>query len=135
MVRTLRGVVAPGQAVRLIMDDGRYQHGYKVKSLVVWAPLMSRPGASEGFAVLSYVDVAPTSANAANAAQFGWANWSIGSQGATSDFAVLDPDHVIQQDAYIHSVGASLSYLIEIEPIDMTPPQAVLQLVKAQSQS
>jgi len=48
-----------------------------------------------------------------------------------SPFSVIDPDHVIQQDMFIHAIGAQLSYLIVLEEIEMTPPQAVLQLTKA----
>lgn len=130
-LRTLRGVAISGQPRRLVLDDGRYEHGYKVKSFIVWSPTFTNPG----FGVLSYTETIPIQANAANNEQFGWCNYDVGTTNLGNIQAVIDPDHVIQQDAYIHAVGASLSYLVILEPITMSGPQAVLQLVKGKSQA
>jgi hypothetical protein len=130
-LRTLRGIALAGQPRRLVLDDGRYEHGFKVKSFIVWGPNFT----NSGFGVLSYTDTIPTQANAANNEQFAWCNYDVGTTNLGNIQAVIDPDHVIQQDAFVHAVGAALSYLVVLEPITMSGPQAVLQLVKGKSQS
>jgi hypothetical protein len=129
--RTLRGRVGPGETVQLIVDDGRYRNGYKIKAFFAWSPTFS----NNGFAVLSYSDVPATSANAGDSRQIAWANYADGTTNITSTTAIIDPDHIVQQDLYVHANSAELSYLIVLETIELTESQGILQLVKADQQS
>jgi hypothetical protein len=129
-VRTLRGILPAGATKRLILDDGRYLNGFKVKSFRVWSPTWS----NQCSAILSYSENAPSQADASDGNQIGWANYNDSTTNATDAQAFLDPDHVVQQDLFIHGTGAILSFLIELEPIAMTANQGLLQLIKASRQ-
>ena len=127
---TLRGLVAAGASKRLVVDDGIYTHGFKVKSFQVWSPTFDQ----QAYAILSYRETAPLNADAGDGNQIAWANYNDSTTGATNVQAIIDPDHVVQQDLYIHGTGAQLSYLIVLEPITLTGAQGVLQLIKAVGQ-
>ena len=129
-IRSLRGTISAGASKRLIVDDGRYKNGYVVKSFKVWSPTFN----SNGSAVLSYSDATPASALADDGNQIAWAAYADGTTNLTTTTAVIDPDHVINQDLFVHGFDALLSFLIVIEPITMTDSQGLLQLIKASRQ-
>ena len=127
---TLRGLLPAGDSIRLILDDGQYLNGFKVRSLVVWNPTWT----NGGYAILSYSENAPANANAGDGNQIAWANFDASTTNLNDIQAIIDPDHVVQQDLYLHGVGADLSYLVVLDPITLSGPQGVLQLVKASRQ-
>lgn len=128
--RTLRGVVATDGSNRLILDDGRYEHGYIVKSFQIWSPTFS----NNGSAVLSYSSARPPSALASDGNLIAFAAYADGTTNITSQTAIIDPDHVCSQELYVHGFDALLSYLVVIEELTMTSAQGLLQLVKASRQ-
>ncbi len=130
MRRTLRGRLPPNGVARLIVDDGRFTNGYIVKEFYIWSDTFD----SQVFGVLSYSDAAITSANAADGNQIAWANYNDSTTNATNQQAIIDPDHVVVQDLYVHTVGAQASFLVVVDTYSMTEPQGVLQLVKASRQ-
>ena len=129
--RTLRGAAGPGEVVQLIVDDGRYRNGYKITGFFVWSPTFS----TNGNAILSYSEAPAISADADDSRQIAWAAYADGTTNITSTTALIDVDHVVQQDLYVHINGSRLSYLIVLEEIEMTEAQGILQLVKADQQS
>tara|TARA_Y100001937_G_C7120124_1_gene332166 strand:- start:783 stop:1193 length:411 start_codon:yes stop_codon:yes gene_type:complete len=128
--RSLRGTIGAGESLRLILDDGRYKNGYVIKSFQVWSPTFN----NNGHAVLSYKKDAPSAALADDGNQIAWAAYADGTVNTTSSTAVIDPNHVVNQDLFVHGFNASLSFLVVIEPITMTDAQGLLQLVKASRQ-
>ena len=138
-IRTLRGQVAEGEVKRLIVDDGRLTHGYKVTKFVI-AATPSFPDA-DAYATLSLDFDAPLTWDWGDNRQIGWASTNTATTaGANNEFSVLDPDHVVIMDLFIQgqvaaSGGTSVfNYLIVLEPIELTNEQAILTLIKERSQ-
>lgn len=129
-MRTLRGTLGPSASKRLIVDDGRFRHGMRIVGFHVWSPTWN----NDGSAILSYSSIAPVQADPADGNQIAWANYNDSTTNATNPQAFIDPDHVVQQDLYLHGQGATLAYLIIMEPITMTENQGLLQLIKASRQ-
>ena len=135
--RTLRGQFVEGEVKRLILDDGRLNHGYKVVSFVIsGAPNLS---AADAYATLGLDYDTPLAWNWGDNRQIAWASTNIAtSSGLEAPFAVIDPDHVIIMDLYIQgNSGATdgvINYLIELETVDLTDDEAILSLIKERSQ-
>jgi len=134
----LRGQVTHNEVKRLIVDDGRLNHGYKVTRFVVF-PLRADISTQDvqGTLALDY-DGAILDWNAGDNRQIGWASQGIGaSRDMTVGFSILDPDHVVIRDLYIYGSGSGnvdVNYLIELETIELTEDQAILTLIKERSQ-
>jgi len=128
---TIRGEVLAGQRELLILDDGVFTQGHRVTSFVI---IGANNGATASECVLSYgEDVTGIAFSDGN--QFGWALWDADTTTGNRHFSLVDPDHVIQQDLFIHSLSGQASFLIEVEPVTLTEAQGVLQLVKAKRQA
>jgi len=137
--RTLRGQVVEGTNKRLILDDGRLNHGYKVVSFVVACGPDSSAFDAYGTLSLDY-DTSKTW-NWGDNRQIGWASTNIVSTaGANAPFSVIDPDHIVIQDLWIQgqvSTGSGtdvVNYLIELEPVTLTNDQSIITLIKERSQ-
>ena len=124
--RTLRGTLQAGQVKRLIVDDGNFTNGIKIKSFAVWSPTAS----NDGFAILSRNEDLATPMDPCDGAQIGWAVYSVATTNLANAMAWIDPDHVIQQDLYISVQNGLMAYLIEAEEVNLTDAQGVLQMVK-----
>jgi hypothetical protein len=73
--------------------------------------------------------------------QIAWASsYANGTASLASPFSIIDPNHIVNRDLYIQTqVGGAggseaVNYLVIIEPVTMTEPQAVLQLIKERAQ-
>jgi hypothetical protein len=134
--RTLRGRLATSELRRLIVDDGRLNHGYRVVSFVVfpYAPA----GATQQTPVtlgLDY-DMGPNM-DASDNRQIGWAVTVYGAGSLEGgQISVIDPDHIIIQDLWIRNENGvdEVNYLIELEPVELSNDQAILSLIKERSQ-
>ena len=134
-VRTLRGRLTDTTVRRIIVDDGRTNHGYKVKSFKVWCD----PTAANGvFASLGLSFDMPSGARADDNRQIAWSGNTFSS--ATSSlgaslFEIVDPDHVVITDLYIVAINSEgTNYLIEVEPVTLNDDEAILALIKERSQ-
>ena len=134
-VRTLRGRLTDTNVRRIIVDDGRPNHGYKVTSFKVWCD----PNAANGvFATLGLSYDMNTGADASDNRQIAWSGNTFSS--ATSSlgaslFEVVDPDHVVITDLYIAAVNTEgTNYLITVEPVVLSDDEAILALIKERSQ-
>jgi hypothetical protein len=139
-IRTLRGQVAEGVVKRLIVDDGRLNHGYKVvKFICSTDPTGSTPSNVAATLSLDY-DALP-GWNWGDNRQIGWSSTTTYTQSEVgAPFTLVDPDHVVIMDLYIQgqvfSSGGSdvFNYYIELEPVELTDDQAILSLIKERSQ-
>jgi hypothetical protein len=137
--RTLRGSFPEGTTRQIIVDDGRYNHGYKVISFVIaGSPDLS---ANDAFGTLGLSEDIDVSWDWGDNRQIGWSGTTItGSASASAPFSVIDPDHIVVNDLFIKGVFATagivgnINYLIEIEPITMSDDQAIMALIKERSQ-
>ena len=135
--RTLRGQFIEGETKRLIVDDGRLNHGYKVVRFVIAGDPNS--SANDAWATLSLDYDAPATWDWGDNRQIGWASTNVqGTAGLEPPFSVLDPDHIVIMDLYfqgnVASAGGIINYLIELEPMELTNDQAILTLIKERSQ-
>lgn len=133
--RTLRGILEDTNVHRIIVDDGRLNHGYIIKELYVWPVGDSGDGV---FAVLgTQYDMLP-GARADDNRQIAWAGstWSTSGTPTTGSWGIVDPDHVVNTDLYIQRINPvdECNYLIVLEPITMTEDETILQLIKERSQ-
>lgn len=133
----MRGTMAATEPTRsLVVDDGRFTHGYVIQSIQVWPAGAALPTGFNVNAVLSVYETPPLTMNAEETGTFAWAAFTEGTTGDVSATSILDPQHVINQDMFIHNIGGtSMNYMITMMPITMSPEQGVLQLVKAVNQS
>ena len=133
MVRhTIRGSLQGGTTERLILDDGIFTMGHRVKSISI---IGANNGSISSTVVLHYSRNAPAIIDIADGDQIGWALWNTDTTNGERLFTLLDPDHVSTQDLHITSLDAACGFLIEIEPVTLTEAEGVLQLVKQTRQS
>lgn len=133
--RTLRGRLDDTNVHQIIVDDGRLNHGLKVKEFHVWVD----GGAAEGiYVVLGTQYDMSAGGDARDNRQIGWAGnaWGTSTPPVASSFSIVDPDHIVVQDLYIQRINPSdaANYLIVLEPITMSDDQTILQLIKESSQ-
>ena len=129
----MRGTMAATEQTRpLVVDDGRFTHGFVIEEMRIWA---AGPSMVAGFncqAVLSLYDVPPPTINAEESGTISWAAWIESTTNGIDQFFIIDPEHVVNQDLFLHNLGGTaMNYLIRMRPITMSPEQGVLQLVKA----
>lgn len=134
-VRSLRGQLSSTDITRLIVDDGRLTHGYKVKEFHVWP---DGTGADGVYATLGTQYDMSAGGDARDNRQIGWAGgcWSTTATTQSSTFSIVDPDHIVNQDLWIQATVATenTNYLIILEPVVMTEDQTIMQLIKERSQ-
>lgn len=137
---TLRGQFTEGETKRLIIDDGRLTHAMKVISFII-APDVASAG-NDAFATLSLESSGGLIWNWGDNRQIAWA--SVNGQatsGLQSPYAVIDPQHLVIQDLFIQgqvlSGGGSdvINYLIELEAVEISSDQSILQMIKERSQN
>lgn len=74
--------------------------------------------------------------NANNSPVFAWAATLNDTTNGFTEWHLLDPEHVVNEELHIHNVnGTVVNYLIVMHDLMMTDEQGVLQLVKNNSQS
>ena len=134
---TMRGTLKATEATRaLVVDDGRYTHGFVIEEFRVWPAGPTLPTGFNSNGVLSFLEVPPPTMNCEETGTISWAAWIEDTTNGVSQFWILDPDHVVNQDLFVHNLGGTaMNYLVKMRPLVMTPDQGVLQLVKSQNQS
>lgn len=134
-IRTLRGRLTDNNVKRIIVDDGRPNHGYKVLDFRVWPQGV---GTDMTYASLGLSYDMATIGQADDNRQIAWS--ASGSSSATpfaGGFSVIDPDHVVITDLYIVAINATVdpaNYMIVVEPITLNDDEAILALIKERSQ-
>ena len=129
--RTLRGVLAANELRRLVVDDGRLNHGYIVKEFHVWTTSLA--GQRNAEFVLSLNENTPNAWRADITGQIGWAGMVVDLGGVESlqSFSLIDPDHVVLRDLYVKSLNADGgNYMVVLETIDLTENETILTLIK-----
>jgi hypothetical protein len=138
--RTLRGQAIEGEVKRLIVDDGRLNHGYKVVKFICSTDV-TQTTPSNVAATLSLDFDALPGWNWSDNRQIAWASTTTYSQSeAGPPFTLVDPDHVVIMDLYIQGqvfsagTGDVFNYYIELEPVELSNDETILQLIKERSQ-
>jgi hypothetical protein len=137
--RTLRGVTLNGETKRLILDDGRLNHGFRVVRFQVF-PVDVASGASDSSGVLSLdYDGLTQVWRADDNRQIAWSSTAMGAAySVTNETDIIDPDHVVIMDLWIQAwtTGTDLriNYIVEVEPVELSNDEAILSLIKERSQ-
>ena len=132
-MRTLRGRVAAGETKRLIVDDGRLNHGMRVKEFHVWAISKASSDDPECPPGLDY-DRSPNW-DASDTRQIAWAGMTTTVTTRLMDFSLIDPDHIVIMDLWIQNFGSDpANYLVILEPVELSNDEAILSLIKERSQ-
>lgn len=134
---TMRGTLKATEITRaLVVDDGRYTHGFIIEEFRVWPAGVVLPTGFNANACISFLESPPPTMNAEATGTIGWSAWFESTTNSIDQFWILDPDHVVNQDLFVHNLGGTaMNYLVRMRPIVMTPDQGVLQLVKSQNQA
>jgi len=151
--RTLRGQLTAvgGKADKaLILNDQLINTGYRVTGFFVW-PLRifgATAGGADCNAILSFARIPSTDdMNANDNRQIGW-TWFSQSAGSllpqptidtfSSYQRLLDPDHIINRDLYIalrNTSAATFNYMVVLEKRMLTDAEAIVTIIKENSQS
>jgi len=129
---TIRGSLDALGTERLIIDDGIFTMGHRVKSISIIGAVNGEISAT---VVLHYSKTAPSFIDLADGDQLGWALWNTDTTNGERLYSLIDPDHITNQDLHISSLDGACGFLIEVEPITLTEQQGVLQLVKQTRQA
>ena len=130
---SLRGRLANGEKKDLVIDDGRLNHGMKIKEFHVWG--IDNDSAAEMTLCLNEENVG-SQFDASNGNQIAWAS-QTGAAGVptNSSFSLIDPNHVVVQDLVLNNFGGTVgNYLVILEAITLTDDQAILALIKERQQ-
>ena len=130
---TLRGRLANGEKKDLIIDDGRLNHGMKIKEFHVWG--IDNDSSAEMALCLNTENVG-SQFDASNGNQIAWAS-QTGAAGVptNSSFSLIDPNHVVVQDLVLNNFGSTTgNYLVILEQVTLSDDQAILALIKERQQ-
>lgn len=145
--RTLRGQLTTvgGKATKqLILNDQLINRGMRVTAFFVWPELYGSPGICQ--AILSYAQF-PSDENmdASDNRQIAW-NFFENAEGTPPTSAnsyspitrIIDPDHIINRDLFVSlraSTNQTWNYLVVTEGITLTDSEAIITIIKENSQS
>jgi len=136
--RYLAGTITTSGSRRdLIVDDGRFTHGFIVSEFTLWPAR----GAQQGdmtCVLATKSSGATTPANAEDNRQIAWGYQGV-SPNLTPIETIILPGVVVLEELMIiadfaGAYGDGLNYLIKLEPITITDSQAALVLINNKSQ-
>lgn len=133
-VHTLRGRVELNSTKRLILNDGRLNHGLVVKEFYVWT--ISQASGDDVDCILSLSGTVTAEMDASDNRQIGWARETTTATTRLQSRAIIDPDHVVVQDLWISNLSTNgpANYLVILEAKELNDNESVLQLIKERSQ-
>ncbi len=131
---TLRGRVSQESTKRLILNDGRLNHGMVVKEFYVWT--ISQASGNDVDCILSLSGIVSNEMDAGDNRQIGWARETTTATTRLADMSIIDPDHVVVQDLWISNLSTNgpANYLVILESKELSNNETVLQLIKERSQ-
>lgn len=136
---TLRGRFQEGTIKRLVVDDGRLTHGMRITKFVVSTD--HNTTTSDAMGVLGLQGRFPIMWDWSDNNQIAWASTAApGLSSVNNSFELVDRNHIVIRDLYITGqVGGAggsdfINYYIEMEAIDLSMNESILQLIKERNQ-
>lgn len=142
-VRTLRGTIETSSAAefykkQLILDDGLINQGYRIEAFMIWpTDFVNLHALNRSQYAQLATDLTPQTE------MFGKDNrqiaWSM--MGKDSQTNVIDPDHIVNRDLYLRAYTngnneeIGINYLIVMRKYTLTDDEAIVTIVKEESQS
>ena len=138
-IRSLRGNLREGVVKRLVVDDGMLTRGMRIRKFIVAGdPNFS---GDDVYAVLGFQGTFPNIWDWSDNNQVAWASTNTqGQAGVNAPFSLIDQDATVVRDLFIvGQVGAgggssNFNYYIELELVDLTEDESILQLIKERNQ-
>jgi len=145
-LRTLRGeirVTGGGVAkLNLIAADGLVNYGLKILSFTVWKNQTPTGASSQNLTAILSLDTIGSgdNMNAGDNRQFAWYQSSISSTlgNIIQPYGIIDPDHIVNRDLYLtldNSTTGTYNYLIECQVVELTDDEAIITIIKENSQA
>ena len=133
---TLRGTFVPDTIKRLVVDDGRLTHGYKITRFICSGD--PRDATDDSFCTLGIAADMPGTWDWADNRQIAWTSThQRASHSVDAPFELVDKDKLVVQDLYIRGSSNSpyINYYIELEAVELTQDEAIMVLIKERSQN
>ena len=137
-VRTLRGqlTVSGGVARKnVIVSDGLINAGLKVLSFTIWPANNPTGGSNQLFTGILSLDTIASGSNR----QFAWTYASTLTTALIQNTrTIIDPDHIVNRDLFLtmqNSSAGVYNYLIEAQVVELTDDEAIITIIKENSQS
>lgn len=137
---TLFAVAEAGVTKRILLDDGRWDTGYRLVEFRVWPQDCSDFNEELVYARVatdSIAIVAATFWNAGDNRQIAWAAGTLDNAPDVQNWGLVDPDNLIVQDVYVQALSASeedSNYFMRFEKYDISEWKGALAMVRNQSQ-
>ena len=134
-VRTLRGVILEGNAIKKVMDNDLRGLGYVITDFVVWPWNMDTNGYVSGKLWMGNdTDADTTNSQAQDNRAIAWSATS----GATAEavqYRIIDPEHIITNQLHVVNHAAiAMSYMITMRKVELSDNEEVMALIKERSQ-
>jgi len=137
-----RGKVVGNGYIKIQLFDGRFDTGYKVKTLRIFGDPDAEAG-TDAYALISTIEDDSISDggdwNWEDNNQIAWATTTYSGSGATiSEYNLVDPENLIVEDVYLYvrvgGGGTAVNYFITFEKYDISEWRGALQMVSNSSQ-
>ncbi len=130
---TLRGqlTLPMTEPQRKALFNGSFTKNFKVKDVQIFPSGVVN---NDTLLILHFDDELKVAMDASDNGQFGWA----ATDALAQDWSYVDPDHIIVQDLFITALAAApgnVNYVIKLEQVKTSMPEAILDEVKNQLQS
>ena len=136
-IRTLRGQCNHDEVKHLIIDDGNFNHAFKVLEFKVLS-IDPRTGNQDAWGTLATNENGASLWDLSDSRQIGWAGQTIASSDSPEPtMALIDPDHIVVRDLYVYgqdAVGQGFQYFIRLESVLIDDDNAIIALIKESSQ-
>ena len=135
---TIRGKVAHSATERVTLFDGRFDTGYKIKSIEVLPNTYA--ATADGSIICHTEDTSPGAPDFSDQTQIGWASMAFDVNfGSPGGLNIVDPDNLIIEDLYItaynNDATRETNYLIVMEKYEFSEFEGALSMVKNRSQA
>tara|TARA_Y100000361_G_scaffold149536_1_gene163920 strand:- start:69 stop:488 length:420 start_codon:yes stop_codon:yes gene_type:complete len=134
--RTVRGQVVAGAVARISLFDGKFDTGYRIKSLTI-APKDISTDEEIWCRLLTSKQNHGTTWDWQSNTQVGWAAWNVPTNSRFSQFGIVNKEAIIVEDLYIDMSGDSgeeINYMIELEYIEFSDWKGALAMVQNRAQ-
>lgn len=145
-LRTLRGQIEKtglGPAkLNLVVADGLINYGLRILRFRIWPSSTNASFGPQHYQAILSLDTisAASGMNAGTNAQIAWAYSEATVNGVhQADREIIDPDHIVNRDLFLTLGGPTTSetwnYLIETQVVDLTDDEAIITIIKENSQA
>jgi hypothetical protein len=135
---TCRGQVASEVTERVILDDGRFNTGYRVVEFSIAAQRIDNSDDAYGTLFTDKTGSGTNEWNWQANGQIAWAALVGQSNAASSPFSLVDPDNLVIQDLFVRAKengGSPVNYFIRMEKYEIPEWTGALAMVRNNSQA